>query len=338
MSEINDMLQTIDPALLLCDDDDSDYDEDDMVGESTSTMDTSMLDDDMLTASSSLSVTTATTDDDISILVNSSSDKTNDNAIETKSKSEIDLNTMAQYFLLPIPDAAKHIGVSTTTLKAACREHGIMRWPSRKLQSMKKVMMPAQFAVYYQYVLKHPVEAVSRLLSDPQIIVAKHAAATKHLSSSSDATFSELPTKRVSKRRQDTQNNLPAPKPDRCHWSLQETKLLLDMVLKNHNDLPEPNEIYARLHAELSQCKKTLRHIVTKRSNLVQKAVLQKVRVVDLLRLYIAKLQGDTTPEMLKVPIVSQRQLYVQLLALTQSHNEIRAHLGLPPFNITTTI
>ena len=39
------------------------------------------------------------------------------------------------------------LGVCTTVLKKICREHGIKRWPQRKLQSINKMMASIECAM-----------------------------------------------------------------------------------------------------------------------------------------------------------------------------------------------
>ena len=39
------------------------------------------------------------------------------------------------------------LGVCTTVLKKICREHGIRRWPQRKLQSLNKMMNSIELAM-----------------------------------------------------------------------------------------------------------------------------------------------------------------------------------------------
>lgn len=49
------------------------------------------------------------------------------------SSSHIDYSVLQQHFHLPISQVAKELGVCATVLKKLCRQHGIPRWPHRKV-------------------------------------------------------------------------------------------------------------------------------------------------------------------------------------------------------------
>ncbi|XP_073119961.1 uncharacterized protein [Henckelia pumila] len=54
--------------------------------------------------------------------------------------STLELDDIQKYFDIPITRAAKELNVGLTVLKKRCRELNIMRWPHRKIKSLKSLI------------------------------------------------------------------------------------------------------------------------------------------------------------------------------------------------------
>ena len=56
----------------------------------------------------------------------------------------VSIDELSQYLHLPEKAVAKELGICLTSLKKLCRQHGITRWPYRKLKSLDKKLAKAE--------------------------------------------------------------------------------------------------------------------------------------------------------------------------------------------------
>ncbi|KAH0449615.1 hypothetical protein IEQ34_020307 [Dendrobium chrysotoxum] len=59
-------------------------------------------------------------------------------AAQRERTGKLHINDLADYFHLPISEAAKKLHICSTALKKICRKHGMPRWPHRKIKSIDR--------------------------------------------------------------------------------------------------------------------------------------------------------------------------------------------------------
>ncbi|KAJ8500595.1 hypothetical protein OPV22_011147 [Ensete ventricosum] len=89
-------------------------------------------------------------------------------AAQRERAHNMSLKELADYFHLPIADAAKRLKLCSTAIKHACRRNGVARWPSRKIKSIDR-----QIAILERQLLGSSHEVILEKINEIEKLKAK---------------------------------------------------------------------------------------------------------------------------------------------------------------------
>jgi len=74
---------------------------------------------------------------------------------------------IASRFGVPIEDASRELGVCVTVIKRTCRQHGLMRWPFRRIQSQLRPLAEYEHRVSHGLALPEEASELRRKMAAP---------------------------------------------------------------------------------------------------------------------------------------------------------------------------
>jgi len=123
----------------------------------------------------------------------------------------ISLEELKEYFSLPIAKAAEALSLSESSLKKICREHGVSRWPWRKIHSVENKIGKIKKQITKQdkeerKILKDQLETLEAkrdyMIDHPQDLYGPHHTQLKTiLSTTTTNTKKKKKRERTRKRR-----------------------------------------------------------------------------------------------------------------------------------------